>query len=309
MTLHDNMSQAPVQVTIDSGLGIISLADGQGTNRLDGQFLSALLSAFHQVMESQDVRVVLLRSLEANFCLGMNLEVLRESLEAEAAESSNLGGKVYQKSNVSDIGQNQTQRQDGVSLYSQLLELIAFGPKPVIALVEGPVKAGGVGLTAACDIVVADISKASFELSEVLFGLIPANVLPFLMHQRISPQQARYLVLSAKCIDSVQAHQIGLCDEIYATPELEKGLKNLIKTMMRAEPGALQSAKSFIGSNLSTNFQEFKDAAVGELLGLMTQPPVAQGLSAFASGETPPWFTRFKPGLRLTQAETKDQNA
>lgn len=307
MTLHKNGTQAPVQVLLDSGLGIISLADGQGTNRLDGSFLSAMITAFHQVLESPEIRIVLLRSLEENFCLGMNLDILKESLETDSTQS--IPNPLAQKPISSNPHSNQAQRQDAVSLYSQLLELIAFGPKPVIALVEGPVKAGGVGITAACDIVVADMTKASFELSEVLFGLIPANVLPFLMHQRISPQQARYLVLSAKLVDPVQALQLGLCDEIYGTHELEKGLKNLIKTMMRAEPGALEAAKRFIGSHVSTDFQEFKDAAVGELLGLMTQPPVAQGLQAFASGATPPWFGKFKPTIRLTQPESKPQEA
>ena len=306
MTLHNNGNQAPVQVHLDSGLGIISLADGQGTNRLDGLFLSELVSAFHQVLESPDVRVILLRSLEENFCLGMNLDVLKESLEADNNQSTSGS---FSGAGLSTSDSNQDSRHDAVSLYSQLLELIAFGPKPVIGLVEGPVKAGGVGITAACDIVVADLNKASFELSEVLFGLIPANVLPFLMHQRISPQQARYLVLSAKLIDPIQALQMGLCDEIYTTLELEKGLKHLIKTMMRAEPGALEAAKRFIGSHVSTDFQEFKDAAVGELLGLMTQPPVAQGLEAFSSGATPPWFGKFKPSLRLTQPGSESQEA
>jgi enoyl-CoA hydratase/carnithine racemase len=307
MTLHNNGNQAPVQVHMDSGLGIISLADGQGMNRLDGLFLSALVSAFHQVLESPEVRVVLLRSLEENFCLGMNLDVLKESLDADNNQSTS--SSFSQALGISTSDSNHASRQDAVSLYSQLLELIAFGPKPVIGLVEGPVKAGGVGITAACDIVVADLNKASFELSEVLFGLIPANVLPFLMHQRISPQQARYLVLSAKLIDPIQALQMGLCDEIYTTHELEKGLKNLIKTMMRGEPGALEAAKRFIGSHVSTDFQEFKDAAVGELLGLMTQPAVAQGLEAFGAGATPPWFGKFKPSLRLTQPESKPQEA
>ena len=158
------------------------------------------------------------------------------------------------------------------------------------------------GIVAAADIVIADTVRASFELSEVLFGLIPANVLPFLMHQRISPQQARYLVLSAKRIDAVQAATLGIVDEYFSPDLLERGIRNLLKTMMRAEPGALASTKRFIGAHLSSGFGDFRRAAESELLGLMTQPAVAEGLAAFSAGQSPPWFERFKPSADLAGA-------
>ena len=294
MTLPKN---SPVYSQVDSGLGILTLADGQGTNRLDGPFLQALLSALEDLIKNLEVKVILLRSAEENFCLGMNLDVLKESLDRGAVEAGNA---------KSDNNQGAA-RADGVSLYGQVLDLIAFGPKPVISLVEGPVKAGGVGIIAASDIVVAHGQKASFELSEVLFGLIPANVLPFLMNQRISPQRARYLVLSAKLLSATEAQQLGMIDEVYEEPELEKGLRNLLKTMMRAEPGALASAKRFIASNIDSDFPEFRDAAQDELLGLMTKSAVAQGLEAFSIGEMPPWFDRFKPSQNLTGAKSNQK--
>ncbi|NCN05883.1 MAG: hypothetical protein GW949_09655 [Spirochaetales bacterium] len=283
----------PVRSRVDSGLGILTLSDGQGTNRLDVPFLQALLSALEELLRNPAVRVILLRSAEENFCLGMNLDVLKESLDKGASD---------ERSDDSNSNQ-EAARADGVSLYGQVLDLIAFGPKPVLSLVEGPVKAGGIGLIAASDIVVAHGQKASFELSEVLFGLIPANVLPFLMQQRISPQRARYLVLSAKLLTATEAQHLGMIDEVYEEPELEKGLRSLIKTMMRAEPGALASAKRFIASNIDSDFPEFRDAAHDELLSLMTKPAVAQGLKAFSIGEMPPWFDRFKPSQNLTGAQ------
>src|SRR5690606_63869 len=159
-------SNAPVDYRVDSGLGILTFQDGTGTNRLDGPFLASFLAALGRAEADAGVKAILLRSAEDAFCLGMNLDVLQESL---AAQSGRSGG--------SDEG---AERASAVALYGQALEGIAFGSKPVICLVEGAVKAGGMGIVAAADIVIADTVRASFELSEVLFGLIPANVLPFL---------------------------------------------------------------------------------------------------------------------------------
>lgn len=279
------MSGGAVGYLVESGLGILTMQDGTGTNRLDGPFLEQLLSGLESAYADDSVKAVLLRSGESAFCLGMNLQALQGSLSRDGASP---GGR--------------EQRGQAVSLYGRLLEQLLLGPKPVIALVEGAVKAGGMGITAACDIVIAQAEQASFELSEVLFGLIPANVLPFLMHHRISPQQARYLILSAKQLSAQDALHLGIVDEVYAAPELERGLKNLLKTMMRAEPGALAAAKRFIGAHIQSGFDEFQDAAEEELLSLMERPQVGQGLQAFHEGDMPPWFDRFKAKTALSGA-------
>ncbi len=282
-------SSQPVAYQVDSRLGIITLQDGTGTNRLDREMLEHMYAAVSAAMEDPEVKVILMRSGEGAFCLGMNLEVLQESLENQGSE-------------LGDSGETKS-RETAVSQYALLLEAIAFGPKPVIGLVEGPVKAGGVGITAACDIVVAQDGAASFELSEVLFGLIPANVLPFLLNQRITPQRARYLVLTAQCLSAQEAENFGLVDQALSRENLEKGLKTLLKTMMRAEPHALARAKFFIGEHVKGNFstfQHFQNAAQRELLELMNNPQVKQGLDAFSDGQTPDWFHRFKPTVQLS---------
>lgn len=271
-----------VSSTKEGALGILTMSDGTGANRLDGAFLSQLKGQLDSLLDDSSVKAILLRSAEEAFCLGMNLELLKESLKQP--------------------GQEEATRADSVAGYGRLLERIALGPKPVIALVEGAVKAGGMGLVAACDIVLADSEGSSFELSEVLFGLIPANVLPFLMKQRISPQQARYLVLSAKRLDAGLAKDLGIVDEVYAPEYLERGLRDLVKNIMRAEPGALAASKSFIAANLDMPFKDFRRAAEAELLSLMKRPEVEAGLAAFAEGRSPDWFERFKPSRPLSAA-------
>ena len=94
-------------------------------------------------------------------------------------------------------------------LYDLWLKL-ATGPYVTIAHVRGKVNAGGVGFVAACDIALAD-DKAIISLSELLFGLFPACVLPFLI-RRVGFQKAHYLTLTTAPVPVQKAHEWGLID-------------------------------------------------------------------------------------------------
>lgn len=91
-----------------------------------------------------------------------------------------------------------------------LWQRLATGPFITISVVEGRANAGGVGFVAACDIVLAG-PQASFGLSELLFGLFPACVLPFLM-RRVGFQKAHYLTLMTRPITTEDAAAWGLVD-------------------------------------------------------------------------------------------------
>ena len=96
--------------------------------------------------------------------------------------------------------------QDPRPLY-EVWRTLATGPFVTVAHVRGRTNAGGVGFAAACDIVVAD-DKATFAL---LFGLLPACVLPFLI-RRIGAQRAKYMTLMTQPVDARTAHEWGLVD-------------------------------------------------------------------------------------------------
>jgi polyketide biosynthesis enoyl-CoA hydratase PksH len=101
-------------------------------------------------------------------------------------------------------------------LYDVWLKL-ATGPFITIANVKGKANAGGVGFVAACDIVLAD-DTASFGLSELLFGLFPACVLPFLI-RKVGFQKAHYLILTTKPVSAEIAYNYGLVDSYEANTE------------------------------------------------------------------------------------------
>jgi enoyl-CoA hydratase/carnithine racemase len=158
-----------------------------------------------------------------------------------------------------------------------------------------------VGLVCACDIVVAT-EAASFELSEVLFGLIPANVLPYLLALRVPPQKARYLVLSSPRITASEALRLNLVDELLpSTQAAERRLREIFGRLLRSSPRALSQAKDFTAALIGKTPGQAAALARRRLLRLLRDPQALQGVKAFRDGDLPPWFSRFKPAGALAR--------
>lgn len=174
-----------------------------------------------------------------------------------------------------DFGEIQTRfeqdernaQQNPEPLY-ELWRRIACGPYVAVAHVRGRVNAGGVGFVAACDVALSE-EKAVFSLSELLFGLMPACVLPFLI-RRTGYAKANYMTLMTQPVSAAQAAHWGLVDACEADSEnlLRKHLlrlrrlsKDAIRRYKRyagALDGALLSAKP---QALQANIEVFSDRA------------------------------------------------
>ena len=156
-------------------------------------------------------------------------------------------------------GNAKTTREPDVdpgALYDLWLRLIT-GPYVTIAHVRGKANAGGVGFVAASDIVLAD-ETAQFSLSELLFGLYPACVLPFLI-RRIGVQKAHYLTLMAQPIAAKQALEWGLVDAV--EPASEALLRRHLQRLRRLSKTAIRRYKTYI-NHISGPLQNLKPAAI-----------------------------------------------
>lgn len=264
----------------DGGLGIVTLDDPAGGNRLNPDTLADLLSAVARLAGDPGVRAILLRSSGLAFCHGMDLAGL------------SAAGAVGRREGL----------DDAVGTYVRLLSCVHEAPKPVIAAVRGSVKAGGVGLVSACDVVVA-AEESSFELGEAFFGIIPANVLPFLLGLRLPLQKVRYLVLTARSLSGREAAGIGLVDEVYPAAELERGLRELLKRIWRTSPAASAEAKSFTRSLLGMDLETAKVRAREKLAELLGREEVVAAIAAFVEGSVPPWFGKWRPSAPLIPAD------
>lgn len=274
----------------EKGLGVIVLNNPEGGNLLNEGFLNQFKQAFDQFKHSADVRAILYRSSESVFCLGMDLGKVSNTLEKKAEDARAAASG---KSSVS------WEIRKSIALYSDMVADIYECPKPVIAFVRGEVKAGGFGLACSADIVIAT-PEASFELSEVIFGLIPANVMLAVMGLRILPQRLKYLVLSSKRISAAEAYALGLVDEIVEKENAEKTLRDIVKRLFRSSPEALTETKRFTRVLLDTNMDKARSLAQERILGMLGEERVKEALAGFMEGEVPPWFASFKPGTSLT---------
>lgn len=169
-------------------------------------------------MCEQSAKIVVLEGLPDVFCFGADFQEIQESYDRERKNE-----------------------QDPTPLYNLWLQL-ACGSFVTIAHVRGKTNAGGIGFVAACDVVLCE-EKAVFSLSELLFGLIPACVLPFLI-RRMGFSKAHYLTLMTQPISAKQAQTWGLVD---ACDEKSEDLlrKHLLRLRRLSKP-AISRYKSFM---------------------------------------------------------------
>lgn len=264
------MNVAVTAYAVDSGAAVVTLTNAAAGNVLNAESLAALQAALDRAVSDPDARVVVLRSEGDPFCLGMDLSLVR----AGAADPGLAKRTVAQ--------------------YTGLLAAIQDAAKPVVALVNGAVKAGGIGLAGACDIVLASES-ASFEFSEVLLGLIPANVIPFVAGVRVPAQSLKHLILTAKRLTAAEALRVNLVDEVFTESQFAAGAKAAVKALLRASPRALAGAKRFFSQLARETREQACGLAQAKLLELIRDPEVLEAIQAFEDGLTPAWFAKYQP--------------
>ncbi len=278
---------ALIEQYVDSQVAVITLNNGAHGNLLSPEVLEELASTFDRTLDDPRVRAVLLRSSGPVFCLGMDL--------ARLAAHGSPGSR--------------SDAERAVDCFAGVLQTIYSAKLPVVCLVEGEVKAGGVGLACVCDIVVAG-ERATFELGEVIFGLIPANVLPFLT-LRVAPQTARYLVMSSRRISASEALRLNLVDELVPGKDAEHRLREIFKRLLCSSPRALAAAKEFTAELIGKSPEQGGVLARPRLVEMMHDPHTLEGVAAFQEGHMPGWFARFRPSrpLALSRAGKEEEGA
>lgn len=184
------------------------------------------------------------------------------------------------------------ERQAGVDAYVQTLLALRRARPAVICVVDGEAMGGGVGLAAASDLVVAT-QRASFGLPEVVLGLMPAMVLPFLC-ERLAPQKARWLAMSGGSLDAARAHGLGLVDEVCEdAAAAERACRRALKRLLRAEPRAVGNVRAFTASLPGMTLEEAAKAGGGRTTADLERASTRDAVRAFLGGELPPWFDRL----------------
>jgi polyketide biosynthesis enoyl-CoA hydratase PksH len=172
---------------------------------------------------------------------------------------------------------------DPAPLYD-LWQRLSNGPFVSVAVVRGRATAGGVGLAACCDIVLAD-NTASFSLSELLFGLHPACVMPFLT-RRVGAQKAHYLTLTTTAIGAAEALSCGLADAIDG--DAEALLRTHLVRLRRLSCDAIARYKSHRATQ-DDSIARARDAALEANRAMFADPIVRQNIRRYLTEAKFPW--------------------
>lgn len=207
--------------TNSRGISTLTLDRPEVHNAFDDKLISEIHECLNQLQTNGTTRVLVLRANGKSFSAGADLDWMRKSVNWSESEN----------------------RADAEKLASMLQALNEF-PAPTMALVQGATFGGGVGLVSCCDIVIAS-DKASFSLSEVKLGLIPATISPFVI-DAIGARAARRYFLSAERFSAEQALAIGLVHEVVPHDQLDQQRDKVLETLLLGGPLAQQQAKQLI---------------------------------------------------------------
>jgi enoyl-CoA hydratase/carnithine racemase len=255
-----------VLVSVQDGIATVTLNRPEARNALNAALIQELGTALRRLGEDREARVVVLRGAgDRAFCAGADLKGMF--------------------------------RADGIldarAQYAGLADILTALPRlrqPVIARVHGHALAGGCGLAAACDIVVA-AEDAVFGLPEVKLGLLPLMVLAPIL-RAASPRRVLELVLTGRELPAREAVEIGLATRVVPRADLDSTVDAMARTLAGLSPATLALGKEAFYRALELSYGEAL-AQLRDLLTIVARSEDAQeGIAAFLAKRAPRWSGR-----------------
>ena len=234
-------------------------------NAFDDGLVAALTRTLESLVESADVRVLVLEGAGASFSAGADLNWMRGMAAASEAEN----------------------RDDALAL-ARLMRTLDAMPMPTIARVHGAAFGGGVGLVACCDIAIGT-PAAKFGLTESRLGLLPAVISPYVI-AAIGARQARRYFATAEIFDAAEALRIGLLHQVVAPEDLDAAVQRQLDLLAKAAPRAAAEAKVLVRRvSAGGDGASIDQANAGLIARLRVSPEGQEGLSAFLDKRKPAW--------------------
>jgi methylglutaconyl-CoA hydratase len=261
-----SMDYDTLTIAIADKVATVTLNRPDLRNAFNEQAIAELALAFDELGRNELVRAIVLAANGPAFCAGADLNWMKKmagySIDENLADASRL---------------------------ADMLRTIYLCPKPTVAKVQGDCYAGGMGLVAACDIVVA-ADTVNFCLSEVKLGLIPATISPYVI-KAMGEQAARRYFITAERFDAAAALRMGFAHEVVAAENLDTTVAGLVKALVSNSPNAVVEAKKLV--------REVVGAPVTDALLLDTAQRIAairassegrEGVASFLEKRKPNWL-------------------
>jgi methylglutaconyl-CoA hydratase len=236
------------------GRATVTLDSPHNRNALSQELVEGLRKALADVEADPSVRVVVLTGEGTVFCSGADLK-------------SSGGGTM--------------------AAFTDVLHRIMRLPQPVVCRLNGPTRAGGIGLMAACDLVIAP-SSAHFAFTEVRIGVTPAVILVPIL-QRVDRMWLLERCLTAEAFDAVEAKSAGLVNRVVDVDKLDAEVDRCVGMLELGGPQALALAKRLLrdadAERLADRLEHLRLLSAERF----ASEEAAEGLSAWAGKRQPSW--------------------
>ena len=255
-----------LSITTQGAIRTITLSRPDVRNAFNDEVIADLKAAFMDAGQVADVRCVVLAAEGPAFCAGADLNWMRRMADYTREE------------NLADAAQ-----------LAAMLCAIYECPKPTIARVQGDVFAGGVGLVAACDMAVS-VDTATYCLSEVKLGLIPATISPYVIRAMGARAAHRYF-LTAERFSAAEAHRMGLVHDVVAADALDNKVAELTSALLSASPSAVRACKKLV---LDVAEREINEALIAQTVAgiadIRSSAEGKEGVQSFLQKRKPNWL-------------------
>jgi methylglutaconyl-CoA hydratase len=256
------MSEELVHLEVTGGIATVTLDSPANRNALSRGLMAGLEECLEAALADDRARLVVLTGAGPVFCSGADLKEM----------GSSTGGS----------GQGA-----GPGRLVTILKRILHSPKPVIARVAGPARAGGLGLVAACDIAVC-VDDATFAFSEVRIGVTPA-VISVVILRKLGVSKGAELFLTGDTFDAAEAVRFGLLNVAVPLDQLDERVGRYTSSILKGAPGALAGCKRLVrevpGMDLDAAFELTSELSAE----YFASEEASEGMASFREKRPPRW--------------------
>lgn len=254
------MTDVLVAYDVDGPVARLTLDSPHNRNALSARLVTQLHEGLRRAVDDADVRAVVLGHAGGTFCAG-----------ADLSEAS--GGDPFDAA----LGRARE--------LAALLRAIVECPVPVIGAIDGHVRAGGMGLVGACDIVIAG-PRSTFALTEARIGVAPAIISLTLLPKLSSRAASRYYV-TGETFDAHRAVAIGLVTE--AADDVGSAVGAVTADLAKASPQGLAASKALTTGAVLAGFDRDADRLAEESARLFISEEAREGMMAFLQKRPARW--------------------
>lgn len=261
------MPEPVLRVEREGARARVVLARPAVRNAFNAELIAALCAAFEDLGGDDSVRAIVLQGEGPVFCGGADINWMRAALDL--TEDANM--------------------LDALAM-SDMYRTIDRCPKPVIVRVHGAAIAGGSGLCAVADAVVAE-DGALFGFTETKLGIIPAVITPFVL-AKIGVSHARRLFLTGERFGAERARAIGLVHDVVPAAALDATVDAIAGELATAGPAAIAAAKELLPQVVAASYDESRTITAHAIARRRVTPEAQEGLRAFLERRAAAWAER-----------------